>query len=528
MASPHYLDYLGSVWSALPEEDKARLGELWQGFEQVVASVYQKYLEGSLNIAQQDLQAFSTERWLPYTFDETNFIEQPAIYTSSQDISLGVNLTFRYLLRLSVDGGPEIEVDTRGVVPGITRLPEIIAAINGAFNFAFAGGVFDNTVLQLVSPTTGVNSRITVLPASDPSKDAAEFILGLQDIDLPKSFPEFPFIYQTPYPSLVGIPRLQDHIRDESVSLFLDETTDYQVGALATIAFKETPPASLWARRSMFDQENPWNNYGFLMDIYEKNSVRYVDVIKGLWYAFWTGPRPENVKRALYLLFGLPVAEQDGVVTSVVGTTITTTDTKGGAVRTFTVPSGLVAIVTAGQALTQFQPLVSGVQVFDKVNSPGFIAEQIGRAGIQRFLTEDASRGPGDTDETKALTLLEEYTFLPQIQVEAFIHPDINLGNVKTFLDAIKPLNKTYLFQIIAGSFRDQIGVGDRSNLAWAVDLTENVDANETTFLQQSDLDLYETTDNSALNLDQSGVLCQETVAIEVRSFGFLIDSFFA
>ena len=69
----------------------------------------------------------------------------------------------------------------------------------------------------------------------------------------------------------------------------------------------------MWARRSLFDQENPWNNFGFLMNIYQKNSVRYVNVLQGLWFAFWTGPRPSNVKISLYLLFDLGLRPAEAI-----------------------------------------------------------------------------------------------------------------------------------------------------------------------------------------------------------------------
>lgn len=511
----------------MPEDDRERFGELWQGMEQVVAAAYQKFAENNLNIVTQNLQAFSTERWLPYTFNEDNFVDQPAVLTSSQDLSLGINLTVRYLLRLAVDGGSPILVDIRGSNPTNTKVPEIVEKINDAFGFRFARGIFDDTVVQLVSPTTGINSKIEVFAVTPSSANACEFVLGVDPNDLPFMVPEFPWVYASPYPSLAELPELQDAIRDESVTVTLLEGTDHVVVDRRNIAFKEQPPEKMWARRSLFDQENPWNNFGFLMDIYQQNSVRYVNVIQGLWFAFWTGPRPSNVRISLYLLFGLPTAQEDGTVTGLTPTTITTTGNNG-RVRTFEIPSGLDAIVALGDTVTRFQPLVSGIDVFDKINRPGFIEEEIGRAGIERFLTENATRGPGDTDETKALRMLEEYTFLPQISVESFVNPDINLSNVKTFLDAIKPLNKTYLFQVIVGVFEDELLFAELVEPSPVIDVTPNLDANETTFLQAATLTSYETIDNDALNLDSEVILFQEVVEVEVYSFGGLIDSFTA
>jgi len=121
---------------------------------------------------------------------------------------------------------------------------------------------------------------------------------------------------------------------------------------------------------------------------------------------------------------------------------------------------------------------------------------------------------------------LEEYTYLPQIKVESFIDPDINMQNVRTFLDAINPKVKTFLFQIIVGEFKDEVEIEDKHALHIKLDVTPNVDSNQTTFLPQADLDDYETIDNEALNMDSDGIALQESVAVEVYSFGSLIDSF--
>lgn len=524
MSSPQYFEFLGTVWDLLPQQDQERFGELWQGFEQTIAAVYQKFVEGNLNITVQNLQPFTTERWLPYIFTDENLLELPAVYTSTQDISVGINLTNRYLLRISVDGGSPIEIDARGANPGQTFLPEIVSKLNAAFMFTLAKGIFDNSILQLTSPTVGIGSSVTIWETSDPTKNAAEFILGLISDDLPITVPEYPWVYETPYSGIAEIPELQDAVRDESVKTTLISGTDF-VTDRQTIAFKAIPPERMWARRTLVDEENPWNNYGFLMDIYQPNSQRYVNVLQGLWFAFWTGPRPSNLRTSLYLLFGLPTAHEDGTVTEVTPTTIETTGANG-TVRTFEIPSGLLPIVSEGEAVKRFQPLVSGIEIFDKINKPGFITDEIGRAGIGRFLTENATTGSGDTDETKALTMLEEYTFLPQISVEAFITPDINIDNVKIFLDAIKPLNKAYLFQVIVGTFKDEIDLKENLFFDYEIDVTPSLDSNETTYQEQPDLDNYETVDDPGLNLDPDVVVLQESVDVEVYSFGGLIDSF--
>jgi hypothetical protein len=515
------------VWEALPLEDQERFGETWAGYEQIFGAVYQKMVENDLNVSIERMQSYSTERWLKYVFNSTNTINRKAIYTSNQDLSVGVNLTSRYLLRFRTDGSNVFEIDVRGTNPASTTISEIINKINAAAGFAFANGVFENTVIQLVSQQLQPTGKIEILEPSDISKNATDIILGLEDTDLPKVYPKFSYSYILPYEKVVSIPSMQNRVRVESTGFMeLIEGVDYAIETNNIISFLTPPSETVWAKRTLIDDETPWHNFGFLMGIYEKNKPSYLQVLQGLWYAYWTGPKPRNILTSLYLLFGLPVAPGDGVITRVTTTEIDITLLKDGSVRTFTIPSELTAIVSVGSSVLKYEPLVSGIEIFDKISTPGFITEEIGRSNIQRFLLDEASRGTGDTDETKALELLEEHTFLPQISVEAFISPEINLSNVKTFLNNIRPLSKTYLFQVIVGKFREKIDLQDYCGLAISIDVTPNLDSNQTTFAEQSVLDSYETVNNDALNLDSDVMGFRDSVEIDVLQNSTLIETF--
>ena len=308
MSSPIYFEFLNSVWEQLPEADRDRMAELWQGYEQIVAAAYQKLLEVNLNIAVSDLQPWSTERWLPYSFNSSNFVSRPAIYTSNQDLSVGMNLTVKHLLKFRVDGGSSFEVDIRGYNPAITTIDEIIRKINGSAGFQFASGAYENSMIRLSSRTIGENSSIEILKTSDPAKNACEFVLGIDPDFLPQVFPKYRYPYTIPYALVSTIPEFRDAVRDESVTSLLLETTDYVVEEGGIVNFKAPPPEMLWAERTQVNNENPWYNYGFLTEIYQKNSPRYVGVIQGLWFALWNGPTPYNIRISLYLLFGLPTA----------------------------------------------------------------------------------------------------------------------------------------------------------------------------------------------------------------------------
>lgn len=526
MSSPLYFDFLSSVWDQFSDEDREVFAELWQGYEQVISAVYQKYMELSLNVSINDLRAWTTERWLPYTFNSSNFINRPATLLSNQDLSAGVNTTVRNLLCLSVNGGTPFEVNIRGKIPVVTTIDEIIFKINLAAGFKFAGSVFNNSILLLTSNVLGANSLVTVHQTSIPSANACEFLLGV-DVDvLPDSYPKYKYPYTIKYTNVRTLPWLRDSIRDETMTVELVEGTDYMVEE-GGLVFKEIPPASMWAERTNIDEENPWANFGYLTEIYQKNSPRYVGALKGLWFSLWNGPKPSNIRIALYLLFGLPTAPEEGTITVANSTTITMRGLSG-ATYTFPVPTGLNPDVSVGSSVTQFQPLVDGINVYDKINYPGFVEKEIGREGIGRFLTENATRGEGDTDETKALRLLEEHTFLPQISVDTFVFPDINMTNVKTFLSAFRPLSKAYMFQVILGAFRELLGLNDRVDANIDFILDSSLDVNETTHQDAATLTTYEDNPSSGLNLDPAGMLFDENVEIEVREGATLKDRFTA
>jgi len=531
MSSPIYFDFLAAVWNQFPDEERELYGELWKGYEQVIAAVYQKYIELSLNISVGDMRAWTVERWMPYTFSSAAALLRPATLTSNQDLSIGYNATTRNLLGMSVNGGTPFEVDIRGENPAKTNIDEIILRINIGAGFRFASGVTSNSLLKLSSNISGPNSSITILPASNPLAEACEFVLGVDPKDLPASYPLFSYPYSIPYRNVKGIPWFRDAVRDETMVTELKEGIDFIVEE-NTVAFKVRPPVSMWAEETNIDEENPWSNFGYLTEIYQKNSTRYVEVLRGLWFALWNGPKPQNIKISLYLLFGLPTSPEIGTVTSVTSSQISILGASGKS-YVLNIPNDLNAIVATGDRLYEFQPLVDGINVFDKVNYPGFVAEEIGREGITRFLTEDATRGFGDTDETKALTLLEEHTYLPQISVDAFIYPDINLGSIKTFLSSFRPLSKAFMFQIILGAFREHVGLIDPIALGIDFFLDSNLDANETTDLNQTLLNAYES--NLVVSdvfypegayLDPAGVAFDEKVELEVQEYGIFKDSF--
>lgn len=527
----------------MSDEDRIRFAETWKAYEQTYGDTWIQLFERQMAVNIDYLPLYNMRRWFQYTFDSTTKIERPAVYRSGQDLSLGINLENRYLIKFGVDGSTPIEMDLRGVIAGQTKLSEIVARINQLMGFAVAFSVNSNQLLEFRSPTSGPTSSITFYPSSDPTKDASEIILGFDPVqDLPKSFPKFPYEFLLPDKFIVAIPQLQDKVKEDKITTLLKEKIDYAVEfGTGVISFAAEPPASLWAPDTFFNQETPYNNYGYLLDIYDKNTEGYLKAVKGLWYAFWTGPRPENIKRSLYLLFGLPTASGPGVVSDVSDTQVVLTYDDG-TTETFAVPSDLAPVVTFGQRVTRFEPLVNGIRVFDKINYPGFVEKEVGRFGVQPFLTQHATKGlDPETDESKALKLLEANTYLPQIDVATFVSPDIKLSNVRTFLSTLQPRSRTYLFQVLVGKFREKIEVKDEGptghtssdypngipslGLSINFDVTPNVDWNPNTEVDQDQLDEAEENDFTHMRLDE-GWCMADRAEIEVRHSGSLVDSF--
>jgi hypothetical protein len=257
---------------------------------------------------------------------------------------------------------------------------------------------------------------------------------------------------------IVSIPTLQNLIDNPTVVMV--EGIDYLVrdGILAVraafpmsqLGSTETRRRRMWAEVSKVNHETPYRNFGVLIDFFRENSEEYKLALQGLWYTFWTGSSPGNLQRGLHILLGLPFARRTGTVTRVDAGQIDITDPRGQTI-TYQIPLTLEAVVAAGDEVTRFDSLTSGVRIIDRNNEPGFVRARLGRAGVERFLTTKATRGEGDTDETKALDLLEHHLFIPQVLVDA-ITQHINVRELTTFLNNMKPEWTEYVFSFTLDS----------------------------------------------------------------------------
>lgn len=266
---------------------------------------------------------------------------------------------------------------------------------------------------------------------------------------------------------------------------------DYRVssGILSSrspFPFSEIGPENIrrrqmWAETTLYNRQTPYRNFGVLIEFFRRNSDEYKLALQGLWYTFWTGSTPGNFQRGLQILLGLPFARRAGTVT-VVDTDamfIQITDSRG-QILTYSIPTELNPAVAVGDEVERFDVLTTGISVIDSVNTPGFVTSVVGRAAISRYLTDDASRGVGDTDETKALTLLENHLFVPFILQEAILQT-VNVEEITTYLENLKPAYTDYIFSF--GVFEEDDFVVGEDDIEFPVDfemdLTATVNFND-------------------------------------------------
>lgn len=378
-------------------------------------------------------------RGVDYELDEPGNTIRRIVGTAIADgQSVAVSYTYNATATLSMDG-------TQGAVSATsltdaskdfsTLLPDRTLTIKSGPN---AGTYAINAV---VSPTQILISG--VFPV-------------VQDTAVVYSIDAFPHGVKVDK-EIVSIPVLRDLV-DNPLEMMIEDV-DFTVrdGILATRApfrLASIGPENLrvrqaWAEVTKVDKETPYRNFGVLIDFYRKNSESYKLALQGLWYTFWTGSTPGNLQRGLHILLGLPFAKKAGRVSRVdtdLGK-VDITDPRG-QVITYTIPAGLDPEVSLNEEVARFDSLSTGVKIIDRNSDPGFVATSLGRSGINRFLTDNASLGVGNTDETKALTLLENHLFLPQVLTEA-ITQRVNVEELVGFLQNMKPKWGHFVFSFL-------------------------------------------------------------------------------
>jgi hypothetical protein len=222
----------------------------------------------------------------------------------------------------------------------------------------------------------------------------------------------------------------------------------------------DTPPTYLWAEVTYLDNKPTIEaNFGRLVGFTEEDleartdSLDYLSAVQGLWYAYWFGPRPYNMRIGAQVLLGLPFAEVKGTIVDINGSFDSTRArvlirdaANSTTVRSYFYPSGLsletnpetgVAYVL-GDTVVQFAPLCTGVEYQDYISDPDWFAPYV---------------SSGDF-----LELWKVHTF--GILVDSSIFDLTNLQLVLEYVNRIKPPYTKPWFVVTAEHLRD-INVSD-------------------------------------------------------------------
>jgi len=127
---------------------------------------------------------------------------------------------------------------------------------------------------------------------------------------------------------------------------------------------------SYWIPDALFDRENLWLSFGYLLNRYEPSTESYRALLQGIFRYFILGPSLRRIESALNVISGIPVARQDGEV-------IASTTTGGAAdivvtdIEVYRLPAGSIdPALSVGDTLEAFQPLSIVFEVDDYISNP--------------------------------------------------------------------------------------------------------------------------------------------------------------
>ena len=261
-------------------------------------------------------------------------------------------------------------------------------------------------------------------------------------------------------PLIVDVPYLQEIIKNSDDEAVIRRNIDYFIEEFrgqhcirfvvnndVTLDIWEglAPPERLWAEVTYVDNRPVIEaNFGIpaeftLDDLSElPNNIDYLSAVRGLWYAYLSGPTLFNVRAGVQILLGLPFAEVASTIEEIRDDFSTTQGrlllrdiATPEIVRSYSYPHGLVMDTNpdtklpyaVGDTVKQFAPIVTGAYVADWVKDPSWFQGLLNQGSFAE---------------------IEKYAkFLVQVDSSAF-NLDALLF-IRQFVLRIKP---TYLFPL--------------------------------------------------------------------------------
>jgi len=239
----------------------------------------------------------------------------------------------------------------------------------------------------------------------------------------------------------LSIPRLQDQVTNPTLVLY--EGTDYLlVSSLETgteLWFQEPPPDSLWAEYSGYDEGQIYQNFGANVGLLEKSSDSYKAKVRGLYYAYFQGPRIVAMEIGIHILLGLPIADRAGTVESINPNYSGTVGQITVAGLDYLYPLSVGTSLNVGDQVSLFEPLSDGVEIKDYLSDPLWWEGLSGFNELQKY-----------------------HSFGVLLNADAFDIESLQLAG--SFVNTVKRTNKEPYF-IVFKSVQDQFGPVDLFDL---------------------------------------------------------------
>lgn len=209
---------------------------------------------------------------------------------------------------------------------------------------------------------------------------------------------------------VTDIPCLQEFIQEADSGAVLRRNVDYFIemyrghssvrfvsgsaGDAGDVWQGTAPPDRLWAEVTYFDNSTTIeSNFGipadFTLDQFAAvaSDLDYLSAVRGLWYSYLNGPTMFNLRVGAQILLGLPFSEEAGVIEEIrtdfsntQGRILVRDSANTAIVRSYQFPRPLELesnpatgeTYAVGDSVTQFAPLVQGVDVVDYVKDPAW------------------------------------------------------------------------------------------------------------------------------------------------------------
>ncbi len=517
--------YISDAYRFLPADDRQFLSEFWTALIQAAGNVEQKLLGANLNRYLSEMLTFSVDRWNRYSFGvstaSTAIVTESLTFTDYSPVALDNQalLSFGLLLSRASDGaqfsyGTDFTVDF----------------VNGTITRLVGSSIADGSVTNLRYTHVTTAPKVAGFPYVMSIDANVASVPILQDAITPVGtttllYENVDFVVAGGFLSFAVQPK--PHLWAERT--FVDDETPYRRFGVLIDYYLANSPQYVQALRGLYfayfrgSQVETIENAvrlmlglpsafrdGTIVHIVEATTLVQIDTIAKPYTITTTGTSPITDLRpkALVRVLGVGGYGRSLRVRSVDGDTIVLYEDafddydssapppailpadvqlhiprqvgylgSDNVVRYEEVFPDLTITVTVGQVVERYEPFTSGTQVIDKLVNPDFVIDEVGRAGIARFLTDAATTGPAPTtDESIALDTLSSHLWVMQIHGSVF-NFIIGLSDVVTFLEKIKPAYTEYILQILE-EFDEAVAIDEEEEKDLTIDLTYTVNSN--------------------------------------------------